>query len=577
MKLIKSLKPYAFLLILLVLFTIGQVAANLELPDYTAQIINKGIIGGEQEMILPTGIKMLIVALIGGVCTVIAGYLSAKVGTGVARDLRKDVFEKVESFSLSEMNTFTTSSLITRSTNDVQQLQVVVVMILRMVTSAPITAVWAIYKATQIAPDMSWIMALAVGALTVMIFGLSSTVIPRFQLVQKLTDKLNLVVRENLNGIRVIRAFNNEKVEEKRLLKVNEDLTNLNLFVSRAMALMQPLMFLILNLVSVSTIWFGAHLVAEYQLGIGDMLAFMQYAIQVIISFLLISIVFIMIPRALVSARRISEVLATEPEIKDPEKSETPNTNNGIVEFKDVTFGYNKADVPVLENISFTANPGKVTAIIGSTGSGKSTLINLIPRFYDVQYGEIQIDGVNIKNLTQKELRSKIGYIPQKPVLFSGTIARNISYGVSSDDKELVSRAAKIAQASDFIEKFPEKYATPVSQSGTNLSGGQKQRISIARAIAKDPEVYIFDDSFSALDFKTDVKLRHALSREVKDKTVIIVAQRVNTIINADQIVVLDQGGIVGIGKHKDLIKTCKVYIEIAKSQLSETELKKYL
>lgn len=577
MKLIKSLKPYAFLLILLVLFTIGQVAANLELPDYTAQIINKGIIGGEQEMILPTGIKMLIVALIGGVCTVIAGYLSAKVGTGVARDLRKDVFEKVESFSLSEMNTFTTSSLITRSTNDVQQLQVVVVMILRMVTSAPITAVWAIYKATQIAPDMSWIMALAVGALTVMIFGLSSTVIPRFQLVQKLTDKLNLVVRENLNGIRVIRAFNNEKVEEKRLLKVNEDLTNLNLFVSRAMALMQPLMFLILNLVSVSTIWFGAHLVAEYQLGIGDMLAFMQYAIQVIISFLLISIVFIMIPRALVSARRISEVLATEPEIKDPEKSEIPNTNNGIVEFKDVTFGYNKADVPVLENISFTANPGKVTAIIGSTGSGKSTLINLIPRFYDVQYGEIQIDGVNIKNLTQKELRSKIGYIPQKPVLFSGTIARNISYGVSSDDKELVSRAAKIAQASDFIEKFPEKYATPVSQSGTNLSGGQKQRISIARAIAKDPEVYIFDDSFSALDFKTDVKLRHALSREVKDKTVIIVAQRVNTIINADQIVVLDQGGIVGIGKHKDLIKTCKVYIEIAKSQLSETELKKYL
>lgn len=577
MKLIKSLKPYAFLLILLVFFTIGQVAANLELPDYTAQIINEGIIGGEQEMILPTGIKMLVIALIGGVCTVIAGYLSAKVGTGAARDIRKDVFEKVENFSLSEMNTFTTSSLITRSTNDVQQLQVVVVMILRMVLSAPITAVWAIYKAIQIAPDMSWIMALAVGALMVIIFGLFSTVIPRFQIVQKLTDKLNLVVRENLNGIRVIRAFNNEQVEEKRLLKVNEDLTNLNLFVSRAMALMQPLMFLILNLVSVLTIWFGAHLVAEYQLEIGDMLAFMQYAIQVIISFLLISIVFIMIPRALVSARRISEVLAIEPEIKDPEKPEAPNTNNGIVEFKDVTFGYNKADVPVLENISFTANPGKVTAIIGSTGSGKSTLINLIPRFYDVQYGEIQIDGVDIKNLTQKELRSKIGYIPQKPVLFSGTIASNISYGVSSDDKELVSRAAKIAQAADFIEKFPEKYATPVSQNGTNLSGGQKQRISIARAIAKDPEVYIFDDSFSALDFKTDVKLRHALSREVKDKTVIIVAQRVNTIINADQIVVLDQGGIVGIGKHEDLIKTCEVYIEIAKSQLSETELKKYL
>lgn len=577
MKLIKFLKPYVFFLVLLILFTLGQVAANLELPDYTAQIINNGIIGGEQEIILPIGVKMLFVALIGGVCTVIAGYLSAKVGTGMARGLRKDIFEKVESFSLSEINTFTTSSLITRSTNDVQQLQVVVVMILRMVTSAPITAVWAIYKAIQIAPDMSWIMALAVGALTVIIFSLSSIVIPRFQSVQKLTDKLNLVVRENLNGIRVIRAFNNEKVEEKRLLEVNEDLTNLNLFVSRAMALMQPLMFLILNLVSVSTIWFGAHLVVEFQLGIGDMLAFIQYAIQVIISFLLISMVFIMIPRALVSARRISEVLVTKPEIQDPEKAETPDKNNGIVEFKDVTFGYNKADVPVLENISFTAHPGKVTAIIGSTGSGKSTLINLIPRFYDVLYGEIQIDGINIKDLTQKKLRSKIGYIPQKSVLFSGTIASNISYGASFDDKKLISRAAQIAQASDFIEKFPEKYETPVSQNGTNLSGGQKQRISIARAIAKDPEIYIFDDSFSALDFRTDMKLRHALSREVKDKTVIIVAQRVSTIINADQIVVLDRGRVVGIGKHEDLIKTCEVYIEIAKSQLSETELKKYL
>lgn len=576
MKILKYIKPYLVPLVLLIVFTVGQVAANLELPDYTAKIINEGVIGSNQDIIISTGGEMLIVALLGGLCAIIAGYLAARIGSGFARDLREGIFTKVENFSLTEINKFSTSSLITRSTNDIQQIQMVIILICRMVLSAPITAVWAIIKAVDTAPDMSWIMGLAVAIILGVIVTLVIFALPKFQLLQKLTDKLNLVTRENLTGIRVIRAFNNEKNEEKRLNDVNTDLINTNLFVSRAIALMQPVMFLVLNLLSVGVIWIGSHMVAEYTLGIGDMLAFLQYAIQVVISFLLITIVFIMVPRALVSTRRILEVLNQDFSIKDPKQRGQKTTQKGHIEFKDVTFGYNKADVPVLENISFVAKPGETTAIIGSTGSGKSTLINLIPRFYDVLYGEILVDGVDIRQLPQKDLRRKIGYVPQKAVLFGGSIRSNISYGTEDADIEMIKKAAEVAQASGFIEKLPEQYDTHVSQSGTNLSGGQKQRISIARAVVKDPEIYIFDDTFSALDFKTESRLRHALNKLTKEKSVIVVAQRVNTIIYADQIIVLDKGRIVGIGKHSELIKTCSVYREIAQSQLSEQDLKKY-
>lgn len=557
--------------------TLAQVAATLKLPDYTAEIINLGVIGEDQGLIISTGGKMLAVALLGGICTVIAGYMAARVGTGFSRDIRTAIFAKVENFSLAEINQFSTSSLITRSTNDTQQLQMVVVMIFRMVLSAPITAIWAIVKAIQIAPNMSWIMGIAVLSLILVIATLFSLAIPKFQVLQKLTDKLNLIARENLKGIRVIRAFNNEGHENKRLTMVNEELTSTNLFISRIVGLMQPLMFLILNLASVGIVWTGSHLIVDNKLGIGNMMAFMQYAIQVIISFLLISIVFIMIPRAMVSAKRIVEVLQIDPSIKDTELPLTTTSRRGEIKFRDITFGYNKADTPVLENISFIAKPGEVTALIGSTGSGKSTLINLIPRFYDVMFGEILLDGINIKDLSQIDLRSQIGYISQKPVIFSGTIADNISYGTPKATIAQIHKAAEIAQAAEFINKLPKKYQTSISQNGTNLSGGQKQRISIARAIVKDPDIYIFDDSFSALDYKTENRLRHALQEEIKEKTVLIVAQRVNTVIHADQIIVLDQGEIVGIGKHRELITTCKVYQEIARSQLSETELNKYM
>lgn len=576
MKLVKHLKPYILMLFLLVIFTGVQVATTLELPDFTAKIINEGIVGGDQSIILPTGLEMLGVSLIGGLATVAAGYLAARIGTGFARDLRESLFTKVETFSLAEINQLSTSSLITRSTNDIQQLQTMLVMLMRMALTAPITGVWAIYKAYNTAPDISWLMVVAVVTLLVVVTGLFTVAIPKFSLLQKLTDRLNLVVKENLTGIRVIRAFNNQEKERNRLEAVNLDLANTNLFVARVTALMQPAMFLIMNLLSIGVIWFGSHLVVEYSLGIGDMLAFLQYAIQVIISFLLISIVFMVLPRAIVSGRRILEVLNIQPAITDPASPAQIKQSAGKLEFKDVTFGYNKADVPVLHNISFVAQPGETTAIIGSTGSGKSSLVNLIPRFYDTLFGEILLDGIDIKDISQADLRKRIGYVPQKAVLFAGSIASNISYG-SEVEQAAIERAASVAQASDFINKLPDKYQTSVAQAGTNLSGGQKQRISIARAIARDPEIFVFDDTFSALDFKTEAKLRHELHSLVKDKTVIIVAQRVNTILHADQIIVLDGGKMVGLGTHQELMGTCEVYQDIARSQLSAEELAKYV
>lgn len=575
LKLLKYLKPYIILILLMLGLTYIQAMASLQLPDYMAKIVNDGIVAENQSVIWQTGLQMLLVTAIGAIATIGSGFLASKIATGFSKTVRKDVFSKVEAFSLTEFNKFSIASLITRSTNDIQQVQMVLIIMFRMVLSAPITGIGAIIKASQMAPSMTWIMWLAVATLMTIIVVLFAIAVPKFQLVQKLIDKLNLVTRENLTGLRVIRAFNTEEYEEKKFDKVNKDFTKINLFVNRIMVIMQPVMMLIFNLTTIAIIWVGAHLVGTGNLQIGDMMAFMQYAMQVIMAFLMIAIVFILVPRASVSAQRVAEVLAVDPAIIDPKEAKKAEKEvKGLVEFKNVTFAYPGSDVPVIYNISFTAKPGQTTAIIGSTGSGKSTVVNLIPRFFDVTSGQILVDGVDIREMKQSALHKKIGYIPQKGILFSGTIESNIKYGVPNADIEVVKGAAKIAQATEFIDKLEEKYQSPIAQGGANVSGGQKQRLSIARALAIKPEIYIFDDSFSALDFKTDAKLRKDLKKETKDSTVLIVAQRIGTILDADQIVVLDEGKIVGIGKHQDLMKSCNVYREIALSQLSEEELK---
>ncbi len=574
-KLLKFFKPYTWLMVVLVFFTYLQVMANLKLPDYIANIINKGILLKDINAIYQNGGLMLLVTLGGGICAVIVGYLASKIATGASRDIRKKVFTKVEGFSINEFNKFSTASLITRSTNDVQQIQMAMIMIFRMVLMAPFMAVGALQKAINMAPSMSWIIAVAATSLMVMIIVLFSIGIPKFKLLQKMVDRLNLVTRENLTGLRVVRAFNNEAKEEEKFEKANVDLTNLNLFVNRLMVILQPAMMLIMNLAIVAIVWFGAHLIDAGNLEIGNMLAFMQYAIQVIMSFLMISIVFIMIPRASVSANRISEVIETESTIKNPKKPiKIDKKSKGRIEFKDVTFSYPGADLPVIMGINFTAEIGQTTAFIGSTGSGKSTLINLIPRFYDVSSGQILIDGVDIRDMNLEDLYKQIGYVPQKGVLFSGTIKSNIKYGNKNAKDSKIEKSVEIAQASDFVNNLGNKYDNKISQGGSNVSGGQKQRLSIARALTVDPKIYIFDDSFSALDFKTDSLLREALSEEIKNKTVLIVGQRISTISNADKIIVLDEGKIVGQGKHKELLKNNKVYKEIAYSQLSDEELK---
>ena len=555
-------------------FTYIQVMTSLKLPDYMARIVNEGVIGENQSLIWSIGLKMLLVTAIGAVSTIIVGYISSRIGTGFSKTLRKEVFSKVESFSLTEFNKFSIASLITRTTNDIQQVQMVMIIIFRMILSAPIMGVGAIIKANQMAPSMTWIMGVAVAVLLVVIIILFTVAIPKFKLVQKLIDALNLVTRQNLTGLRVIRAFNTEEFEEKKFDKVNKELTSINLFVNRIMVVMQPVMMLVFNLTTIGIIWVGAHLIDTGDLQIGDMMAFMQYAMQVIMSFLMISIVFILVPRASVSAQRIAEVLGVDPAIKDPDKVKKGNgKTKGVVKFNNVTFSYPDADVPVLYNISFTAKPGETTAIIGGTGSGKSTVINLIPRFFDVTSGEILIDGVNIRDMKQKELHKKIGYIPQKGVLFSGTIESNIKYARPNASQKELKNAAKISQSLEFINTLKQKYESPIAQGGSNISGGQKQRLAVARAVITKPEIYIFDDSFSALDFKTDAKLRKDLKSVTKDSTVIIVAQRIGTILDADQIVVLEDGKVVGIGKHKQLMETCSVYKEIALSQLSQKEL----
>jgi len=577
LKLFKYLKPYTLQLIALIILVFGTVAATLQLPDFMAKIINEGIVNKDNSAIFHNGLWMLLIALGGAACTVGVGYLASKIATGFCRDLRNKVFSRVESFSLVEFNKFSTASLITRSTNDIQQIQQVMVLLLRMILQAPITGVWAIFKAYNLAPSLSWIIALAVAILLGVIIVMFSVALPKFRFLQKLVDRLNLVTRENLTGLRVIRAFNNEKIEQAKFEKANVDLTSVNLFVNRLMVVMQPVMMVILNLTSVFIVWIGAHLISSGSLEIGNMIAFMQYAMQVIFAFLMTSIVFIMVPRASVSAGRVNEVIETEPIIKDPKRPVSAgDVQRGIVEFKDVTFCYPAADTPVLQNISFKANSSETTAFIGSTGSGKSTLVNLIPRFYDVSSGEILLDGVDVRKFKLEDLYSKIGYVPQKGVLFSGTVDSNIKYGAPRATDREVDKSAKTAQAKEFINNLEEKFSAPIAQGGTNVSGGQKQRLSIARALIRKPEVYIFDDSFSALDFKTDATLRQALKAETKDKTVLIVAQRISTILSADKIIVLDDGKIVGEGTHKQLLKDCSVYREIAYSQLSEDELKSY-
>jgi ATP-binding cassette subfamily B protein len=577
LKLFKYLKPYWLQLTALVILVFSMVAINLQLPDYMAKIINDGIVNKDNSSVYHNGLTMLLLALAGAALTVIVGYLAAQIGTGFSRDIRNKIFSRVESFSLAEFNKFSTASLITRSTNDVQQIQMVLVLILRLVLMAPITAVWAVYKAYALAPSLSWIIALAVGVLFVIIAVLFSIALPKFKLLQKLVDKLNLVTRENLTGLRVIRAFNNEKIEQEKFEQANVDLTSANLFVNRLMVVMQPVMMMIFNLVAITIVWVGAKLIGNGSLEIGNMIAFMQYATQVIMAFLMISIIFIMVPRASVSAGRVSEVIETEPIIEDPKKPvDVKNMKGGVVEFKNVSFQYSSADTPVLSDISFTAKSGETTAFIGSTGSGKSTLINLIPRFYDVSGGQVLIDGVDVREMKLEDLYAKIGYVPQKPVLFSGTVETNIKYGAPKAPISEVKQAAEISQSEEFIKNLPEQFESPIAQGGTNVSGGQKQRLSIARALARKPEIYIFDDSFSALDFKTDAALRKALKSETKNKTVLIVAQRIATILSAEKIIVLDEGKICGMGSHVELMKTCQVYREIALSQLSEDELSKY-
>ena len=578
LKLFKYLKPYIWLIIPLIILIYLQVMANLSLPDLMAKIVDNGIIGGDMNAIIKNGIIMLGVTLGGGVAAVGVGFLSARTATGFARDVRQKVFKKVEGFSIVEFNKFSTASLITRSTNDIQQIQSTTLMILRLVIMAPLMAIGGLQKAMENAPDLSWIIAVAVVSLLVVIIVLFVAALPKFKLLQKMVDKLNLVTRENLTGLRVVRAFNKEKTEENKFNDANTDLMKLNLTVNRMMIIMQPFMNLVMNMALIAIVWFGAHLVSERLIDVGNMMAFMQYATQVIMSFLMISMLFIMIPRASVSAKRVNEVIDTDISIKDPEESKkvkkAPGRGSGRVEFRDVTFTYPDAEAPVLSGVNFTAEPGQTTAIIGSTGSGKSTLIDLIPRFYDVSAGQILIDNVDIRDQNLSDLYSQIGYVPQKGVLFSGSIKSNVAYGNPVASAEEIENAIKVSQSKDFVQKKENGVNASISQGGANVSGGQKQRLSIARALAVKPKVYIFDDSFSALDFKTEAKLKKELKKETKNKTVLIVAQRISTIINADKIIVMNEGKIVGEGTHQELLKNNSVYQEIASSQLSEEELK---
>lgn len=529
----------------------------------------------QNKFIIGTGLKMLGICVLGIIAAISVGFLGSRVGAGIGRNIRNDVFKKVQSFSSAEFNNFSSASLITRTTNDITQMQNFVVMMIRMLAYAPIMGIGALIMMAQKTTDLVWTIALACGLIILLIVFLFKMVFPKIKIVQKLTDKINLVAKENLSGLMVVRAFGTQEYEENRFDEVNSKVMKTNKFINRSMSLMMPTMMFIMNGLNLLILWTGADAIAQSTIQVGDLMAVMQYGIEVVMSFLFVSMIFVMWPRASVSANRIAEVLETESTIHDPENPEKWNANKiGYVEFKNVSFKYPGADEKILENISFTAKPGETTAIIGATGSGKTTIVNLIPRLFDVTEGEILVNGVNVKNMTQFELHNQIGYIPQKGNLLSGTIESNLKYGNEEAGDEFVKKCAEVAQATEFIESKEETYQSPISQGAKNVSGGQKQRLSIARALVKNSLIYIFDDSFSALDFKTDSNLRKALKAHNKNSTLIIVAQRVSTIMNAEQIIVLNEGKMAGIGTHEELLKNCETYYEIASSQLSEEELK---
>ena len=571
LKLFKGLKPYWTLVIGVLVLVFISTLTDLELPDLMSDIVDTGIVQGDVSYILGRGGVMLLVALLGTVCTILTSYLSSKIGMGFSRDLRKKVFEKVESFSLTEINEMGTASLITRTTNDINQVQMVVIMMMRMMLSAPLMIVGALIMALGKDVELSKVILVVIPIIIVTIAIIAKFTLPMFQKMQNKIDKLNLVVRENLTGIRVIRVFNKVEAEQERFNQASLEVSRIATMANRLMGALMPLMMLILNLSIIAVIWFGGIRINDRNLMVGDLMAFIQYLTQVMFSLLMLTMMFVLIPRAQASAVRINEVLEMKSPIQEPKEAIQPQLK-GYVEFKNVSFGYEGAEEYAISNISFVAKPGEVTAIIGGTGSGKSSILNMIPRFYDAAKGEVLVDGVNVRDMNQQELRSKIGYVPQKAVLFTGTIRDNILYGKEDATDEEVRHALDIAQATDFVSKMKEGIESPISQGGTNVSGGQKQRLSIARAIVRKPEIYLFDDSFSALDFKTDAQLRAALKKETKDSTVIIVAQRVSTVMDATRILVMDEGHVVGMGTHEELLQTNEIYQQIVESQLKKGE-----
>lgn len=571
----KYLKPYSKMLVLVVVFVFGRSLTDLYLPALMSRIVDVGIVQNDLGYILTVGSVMIAMTLLNGGFAVGLSYFSSKVAMGFGRNLRKAVFTKVENLSVSEFNDLGTSSLITRTTNDITQLQQLVLMGQRMMLVAPMMFLGSIIMAVSQDAVLSLVIVFAVPALALLVYFIGKKATPLFQSLQKKLDGLNLVLRESLTGIRVIRAFNKEEYEKKRFNAANLDLTETALKVHKTMAYLMPLMTLLLNFGTIAVIWFGAIRVDSGQMQVGQLMAFVQYIMHIMFSLMMVSMIFVMIPRAAASVERVSEVLTKEQKLTDPETPKKPASSPGSLEFRNVTFSYPGAENTALSNVSFTAEPGETVAIIGGTGSGKSTLLNLIMRFYDLEEGSgaILVGGVDIREMNQKDLRDLIGFVSQKPVLFSGTVRDNITYGNESASDEEVLKALEIAQAKDFVLGLPEGLEAVVAQGGTNFSGGQKQRLSIARALVRRPAIYIFDDSFSALDFKTDAQLRAALRRETQDATKLIVAQRVSTVLDADKIIVLDQGRVVGIGRHKELLKTSPVYREIVASQLSEEEL----
>ncbi|MFN8446802.1 MAG: ABC transporter ATP-binding protein [Caldilineaceae bacterium] len=565
---------YSGMLVAALALLVVQAICDLALPDYMADIVNTGVLNGNANFIVQVGIKMVLITLLGAVSSIVVGYFASRIAAFTARDMRADVFKRVQTFSNPELDKFSPASLITRTTNDITQIQLLIILLVRILFYAIIMGTGGIFKAVAESPTLSWIIVGAVLALVSVIVFLLVMVMPKMRKMQTLVDRLNLISRENLEGLLVIRAFNSQKFEEARFDEANRSLTENNLYINRAMTIMMPTMMFIMNVTTVLIVWIGARQIADMQIDIGKMMAFMQYAMQIIMAFLMLSMMFIMIPRAAVSANRVKEVIETDTIIKDKKHALLPRADFvPEIEYENVTFCYPESDQPVLKNISFTAKHGQTTAFIGVTGSGKSTLINLLLRFYDVTEGRILLDGVDIREMKRSDLRDKIGYVPQKIMLFSGTVKSNLRYADGDATLDQLKRAACVAQADEFISTMSDGYNARVAQGGSNLSGGQKQRLSIARALVKNAPIYIFDDSFSALDMKTDAVLREALHQAARGSTLLIVAQRVGTILSADQIIVLENGEIVGRGTHRELLHCCEVYREIAQSQLSEEEL----